>query len=115
MKEESLFVQLLGDVPLIRVIDMLIENSIFDYTKTEIAKNAGISRASLYNVWPVLEKYELIKKSRRIGNAILYKLNKESPVVQKLIELDLRISKEFANSIVEKETSVVKVSQNKKR
>ena len=45
--EKSLLLEFLGDTPLIRVIDFLIENSIFDYTKTEIAENAGIARASL--------------------------------------------------------------------
>ena len=97
--EKSLLVEFLGDTPLIRVVDFLIENSIFDYTKTEIAENAGISRASLYNIWPMLEKFEVIKASRKIGNTTLYKLNKENPVVQKLIELDLKISREFADTL----------------
>ena len=94
--ETSLLVEFLGDTPLIRVFDFLIENSLFDYTKTDLAKNAEISRASLYKVWPTLEKYELVKENRKIGNTILYKLNKKNPVVQKLIELDLKISKEYA-------------------
>ncbi len=98
--EKSLFVEFLGDTPLIRVVDFLIENSIFDYTKTEISKNAEISRASLYKIWPLLEQYQLVKASRKIGNTTLYKLNKENPVVQKLIELDLKISKEFAESLM---------------
>ena len=97
--EKSLLVEFLGDTPLIRVVDFLIENSIFDYTKTEIAENAGVSRASLYNVWPTLKKYELVKASRKIGNTTLYKLNKKNPVVQKLIELDLKISKEYAETL----------------
>ena len=97
--EKSLLADFLGDTPLIRVVDFLIENSIFDYTKTDIAENAGISRATLYKIWPNLEKYELVKESRKIGNTTLYKLNKENPVVQKLIELDLKISKEYAETI----------------
>ena len=96
---KSLFVSFLGSTPSTRVIDFLIENSIFDYTKSDIAENAGITRASLYKIWPVLEKYELLKESRKIGNTTLYKLNKTNPVVQKLIELDLKISREFANSL----------------
>lgn len=106
--EKSLFVRFLGGTPFIRVMDFLIENSIFDYTKTEIAKNAEISRASLYNVWPVLEMYGLVKESRRIGNAVLYKLNKENPLVKKLIELDLKISREFAETLKEKQEITAK-------
>ena len=99
--EKSLLVEFLGDTPLIRVMDFLIENSIFDYTKTEIADNADISRASLYKIWPALEKYEIVKESRKIGNTTMYRLDKDNPVVQKLIELDLKIAKEFADSLVE--------------
>jgi len=98
--QKSLLVEFLGDTPFIRVVDFLLENSIFDYTKTELAKNVGISRASLYNVWPILEKYALVKASRQIGNATLYKLNKGNPVVQKLIELDLKLSREYADIVV---------------
>ncbi len=95
--EKSLFVNFLGDTPLVRVMDFLIGNSIFDYTKTDIAENSGVSRASLYVVWPQLEQYEIVKASRKIGNTTLYRLNKENPVVQKLIELDLKLSREYAD------------------
>ena len=105
--EKSLLVKFLGNTPLIRVVDFLIENSIFDYTKTEIAENAGISRASLYNVWSMVEKFELVKESRKIGNTTLYKLNKDNPVVQKLIELDLKISREYAETLMEKPEPVI--------
>lgn len=96
---KSLLVEFLGDTTFIRMVDFFIENSAFDYTKTELAKNVGISRASLYNAWPMLEKYALIKASRRIGNTVLYKLNKGNPVVQKLIELDLKLSREYADTV----------------
>jgi sugar-specific transcriptional regulator TrmB len=95
--EKSLFVNFLGNTPLVRVMDFLIGNSIFDYTKTDIAKNAGVSRASLYSIWPHLEQYETVKASRKIGNTTLYRLNKENPVVQKIIELDLELSREYAD------------------
>ncbi len=106
--EKSLLLQFLGDTPFLRVVDFLIENSIFDYTKTEIAENADISRASLYKIWPNVEQYNIIKESRKIGNTTLYRLNKENPVVQELIELDLKISKEFAESLVEKRVMIAK-------
>lgn len=100
--EKSLLVEFLGDTPLIRVLDFLIENSIFDYSKTDIAQNSGIARASLYKIWPTIEKFELLKESRSFGKTTLYKLNKKNPVVQKLIELDLKISKEYAEIICAK-------------
>lgn len=106
--EKSLLLQFLGDTPFLRVVDFLIGNSIFDYTKTEIAENSEISRASLYKIWPTIEKYGIVKESRKIGSATLYKLNKENLVVQELIELDLKISKEFAESLSEKQIMIAK-------
>ncbi|MBI2079235.1 hypothetical protein HYT84_00600 [Candidatus Micrarchaeota archaeon] len=106
--EKSLFVELLGDTPLIRLVDFLIENSIFDYSKTDLAENTGISRASLYKIWPIVEKYNLMKKSRTIGNTTLYILNRENPLVKQLITLDLKISKEFAETLVQKEILIAK-------
>jgi len=108
MKEmdTSLLVKFFGITPSLRVLDFLIENSIFDYTKTEIAENSDISRASLYIIWPILEQYQIVKASRKIGNTTLYKLNKENPVVQKLIELDLKISKEFADNLSNEEIAI---------
>lgn len=90
-------------------MDFLMENNVFDYTKTDIAENSGISRASLYKIWPILEKYKIVQKSRAIGNTVLYKLNKKNSVVQKLIELDLKLSREFADSLEEKKAVKVAV------
>lgn len=95
--DESLLLRFLGDTPPIRVVDFLIENSIFDYTKKDIAENSGISRASLYNVWPRLEEFGIVSKSRKIGSTTLYKLNKENPLVLQLLELDLELSGQFAD------------------
>ncbi|MBI5051393.1 hypothetical protein HZC08_01405 [Candidatus Micrarchaeota archaeon] len=104
--EKSLLIEFLGDTPFVRVLDFLIQNSIFDYVKSDISESAGISRASLYKIWPTLEKYQIIKETRKIGNTTLYKLNKKNPVVQKLIELDFKISKEFAESLTAKQVMV---------
>ena len=104
--EKSLLLHFLGDTPFLRVIDFLIGNSIFDYTKTEIAENAEISRASLYKIWPILQQYTIIKENRKIGNTTLYKLNKENSIVKELIQLDLKISKEFAESLLEKQVMI---------
>ena len=43
MEEKSLFVDFFGDYPLIRVLDFLVENEIFDYTKKEICEYADVS------------------------------------------------------------------------
>ena len=98
--EKSLFVRFFGDAPLVRILDFLMENKLFDYTKTDIARNSSISRVSLYKVWPVFLEHRIVKPTRRIGNTQLYSLNEKNPVVQQLLELDLRLSKQFAEQMV---------------
>lgn len=105
--ETSLFVKLFGNTPLIRIVDFLIENSIFDYTKTDIAENAGIARASLYKIWPIIELFGIVKENRKIGNTVLYSLNKGSPIVQQLLALDLKVSKEFTSNLSEEKLALI--------
>ena len=42
MGERTLFLKILGkDNPIVRIIDFLIDNEAFNYSKTEIAKGVG--------------------------------------------------------------------------
>ena len=75
-------------MPLFRIIDFLVDNKGFDYSKKDIAEGAGIARASLFNYWPELEKREIVKITRRFGKTRLYTLNSHSPITKKILELE---------------------------
>jgi len=96
--ENSLFLEFFGATPQFRVIDFLLENRLGDFTKTEIAKGAGISWASLFNHWETLEKAKIVKLTRTVGRAKLYKLNESSPVVQKLKAIEVALIKQAAEA-----------------
>ncbi len=85
--------ELFGSGSLTKILDFFLENRFWDYTKTDIAKHIGISRQSAYNKWSILEKYEIVLSSRKIGNTTLYKTNPDSPIVKALSELSLKIAK----------------------
>ncbi len=90
--EDSLFLRTLGiKSPVFRILDFLMDNKAYDYSKTDIAKGAGISRTTLSSSWDNLEKNGLVKETRVVGRAKMYKLNLNSPVVMKFIELDSTI------------------------
>jgi hypothetical protein len=55
-----------------------------------------MSRATLFKVWPRLEALDLITDTRTVGQAKMYRLNKNSPMVKKLMELVDVISEFFA-------------------
>lgn len=86
MEDETLFLKVLGrENPIIRIIDFLIDNSAFDYSKTEIAKGSGISRTTLHKVWKILEELEIVVETRKVGRAKMYKLNKGNPILDNVI------------------------------
>ena len=84
--------KLFEDSSIAKLLDFLTLYKNFDYTKTEISKNSGVSWKTLYRLWPLLEKYNLVIKTRQIGRATLYKLNTESPIAVALNKLAFEIA-----------------------
>ncbi|MFH0972116.1 MAG: hypothetical protein V1835_06140, partial [Candidatus Micrarchaeota archaeon] len=63
-----------------------------DFSTVEVADEAGLTWKSVAPIMPYLEKQGLIKKTRTIGRATMYKLNAQSPLLQELKKLDFLIS-----------------------
>lgn len=95
MEEKSSFRVVFGDSPIVKVIDFFLDNREFDYSLTDIAKNADIGWSTLHQFWGNLVKLGIVTKTRRIGRAELHKLNLSNPLVKKLIDLDKDISKKL--------------------
>ena len=87
MAEKSIFLDIVGDTPTMRILQYLIEGRKFDYTLTDLARNSGVSWATLYTIFPKLSKYNIIKKVREVGRAKLYKINQENEIAKHLIQL----------------------------
>jgi len=87
MKETTIFREALGNSPMIRVLDFLIEGRGLDYSLTDIAENANIGWTTLHRIWDKLVQFNMIVPTREIGRAKLFKLNEENPAVEKLIKL----------------------------
>lgn len=86
--EQSIFISTFGDYPLVRVLDFLIYSRDFDYPITEIAENSKVNFQTLKKIWPRLEKNDFIIKTRKIGNAQLYKINENNAIIARLIDLN---------------------------
>ena len=102
--EPTIFRELFGDTPKIRVLEYLLEGREIDHSIGDIAEGAGINRVTLFRLWPEIEKSKIVLYTRNIGNAKLFKLNIKSYYVKSLVELfDKLINEEFKKSSVEKE------------
>ena len=105
MEENSIFIRIFGDYPLIRVMNFLIYSRDFDYPITEIASNSHVNFQTLKKLWPKLEQDRIVVSTRSMAGTILYKINTNNPVVKKLIELNNFLCWEYAEN-VEKEQEV---------
>jgi DNA-binding IclR family transcriptional regulator len=103
MEEKTSFRLIFGDSAVVRVIDFFLDNREFDYSLTDIAKNAGIGWSTLHGFWKEMVKLGIVTETRRIGRAKLFKLNTKSSLVQKLVELDAVISKRMVEQVLEKQ------------
>ncbi|MBA7511467.1 hypothetical protein ES705_03461 [subsurface metagenome] len=78
-----------------RVIDFLIENTGYDYTKTEIAKRSGIDWSTLSKMLDKMERYRLIVSVRKEKEK-LYRLNEKNSLVKDLLSLELDLIDEYS-------------------
>ena len=83
----TLFTKALGNTPKIKVLEFLIEGRELDYAISDIAEGSNISRTTLFRIWDDLIRMNIIKPTRVIGSAKLFKLNQKNLFVKKMIEL----------------------------
>lgn len=84
--EQSIFLNYVGDSPRMRVLQYFIEGRDMDYMLTDLL-NAGVSWGTLNFLIPELMALDILIKTRKIGRATLYMINKENEFVKQLIKL----------------------------
>ncbi len=105
--EKSSFRLVFGDSPVIKVLDFLLDNREFDYSLSDIARGADVGWSTLHQFWNDFVKLGLVKRTRKIGRAELYKLDATNSLVKKMLEMDWEISKMFAQREVQEQKEVV--------
>src|SRR3989344_3854060 len=76
----------------VKVLDFLLELWELDFSMADISRETGLTWPVVAEVMPTIEKFALVKVSRTVGRAKLYKVNEDSPIIQALIAADLGIS-----------------------
>ena len=87
LMDKTIFLEVFGDTPILKVLDFLVVNDDFDYSMTDIAENSGVGYSTLKLFWNNLEKNSIVKHTRTVGKAKMYKLNCSNMIVKKLIAL----------------------------
>lgn len=60
--EKSLLIRVMGDYSCVRILDFLVDNKNFDYSKTDVCEGANVSPGSLYTIWHNLEESGIVIK-----------------------------------------------------
>ena len=103
MKDQTAFVEIFGSSPLIRVLDFLITYREFDYSLSDIAKESGVGWNTLHSFFFRLAEKGIVRETRQVGRAKLYKLNTDSPVVKKLIEINNLVTSKAVDEELKKQ------------
>ena len=103
-ENKSIFLEQFGDTPQLRVLDFLIDNHMFDFPMTEIARGSNVSYNSIILFFENWVKKEILIKMRQVGNSDYYKLNLENSFIKNLIKLDWMLTK---NNLGIKEKSLI--------
>jgi len=106
---DSLLLKALGYTPKLRIMDIFMTNPYFDFSKTELVNELGMSKQTLYKNFSDLEELGIVKVSRKIGRAVLYKINMQHPLVKKLYDMIKQTSFKIAEQEMEKMKQPVKV------
>jgi len=90
-----MFVSLLGNKNVIRILDFMICNAPRHYSKSEMIAAMHMGRPSFYKAWNILEKLHIVKAIDSEKNFRYYVLDKEENVVKTLLRLHAQLSREW--------------------
>lgn len=96
---QSLFIEVMGDSPINRVLNFLVINEDYDYSLTDIAKYAKVGYSTLQLFWTKLEKAGIVKQTRKVGKAKMYRLNKANPAVKHFIKMYWEITEAITEQL----------------
>lgn len=96
MESQSVITEVLGYSPRIKILDYLLDFPTNDFTKKEIIEALGMSKQTFYKYFDSLGKYGMVKVSRTIGKAKLYKIDSGNELVKSIRDLEKKMSLQIA-------------------
>jgi len=101
--EQSSFSLVFGNSPFVKILDFFLGFDEFDYSIALISKETETKWETVEKVINLLLKKKIIKKTRKLGKAQLYMLNKGSSLTKLLLDIDIKISDFFMKKELEKQ------------
>lgn len=67
-----------------RLLDFFVTNKEFDYSETDAAESSGVSLRTVFRELPKFESAGIIKFTRNVGRAKMYRLDQNSEIAKYL-------------------------------
>lgn len=87
-----------------KLLDFFITYRDFDYSETDIAESSRVSKRTVFRELPKLESAGLIKFTRNVGRAKMFKLDPESEAAKLLEKFVFEVATRRIDGVLAKET-----------
>ena len=85
-----------------KLLDFFVTYRDFDYSETDIANSSGVSKRTVFREIPKMESVGLVKFTRNVGRAKMFKLNPESKATKLLEQFAFEIAdKRIENALAD--------------
>jgi hypothetical protein len=111
----SAYIRIEGDSVKNRLWSFLIIHAEFDYSMKDIAKFSNISYSSMKLLWNDFVKRKLVVHTRNVGNAKMYQLNRDNPVVERFIDYYWAVVEEVAQKVMAQERKAQQKEQARRQ
>lgn len=98
MRQKSLLLRILGESSKLKILDYLLDFPTNDFTKKEIIDALGMSKQTFYKYFDDLEEVRIVKVNRTIGKAKLYIVDRGSPIVKDITNMERKMSLQIAEN-----------------
>lgn len=83
-----------------KILDHMVTMKDFDYSISDISRISGVNFKTTLNIIHRLEEQEVIKKTRTVGRAMMYKLNSDSSQAKSISTLTFEIAKKRNSKLI---------------
>lgn len=93
-----------------KILDFMTTMRDFDYSISDISKNSGVGFKTTLGIIHKLEGQNVLKNTRPVGKALMYKLNLESSQAKSISRLALEIANERIRTSIKSDSLSEKVN-----
>lgn len=85
---DTVLTDVLGGHAKVKILVALLGESDRDLNATEIARLAGVDRTTFYDHLDDLLAYDLLVRTRQVGNSQMYRIDRDNPAAEHLASME---------------------------